>query len=87
MFRFYYDYKHSKFIECNSALQKQNSKILNGTYIQNLKLNEKIKPCLAYIAEYFESLHKNYWLSSGTLLGWYRDCGIIPFTEVHQNLI
>ena len=27
-----------------------------------------------------ERLGKHYWLFGGTLLGWYRDCGIIPHT-------
>ncbi|RNA30947.1 fukutin isoform X1 [Brachionus plicatilis] len=27
-----------------------------------------------------KSFRKDYWLSAGTLLGWYRDCGIIPHT-------
>lgn len=33
-----------------------------------------------HIKEILESNKKDYWLSAGTLLGWYRDCGIIPHT-------
>lgn len=35
---------------------------------------------LKHIREILESNKKDYWLTAGTLLGWYRDCGIIPHT-------
>jgi hypothetical protein len=35
---------------------------------------------LAYVTSFLESIQKNYLLYGGTLIGWYRDCGIIPFT-------
>lgn len=73
-----YDYKHSKFIECNEQLAKENAK--NETYKQKVSRNIRVTNDLYYITAYFESLHKEYWLAAGTLLGWYRDCGIIPFT-------
>jgi phosphorylcholine metabolism protein LicD len=31
-----------------------------------------------FIAKTLESYNLHYWLTAGTLLGWYRDCGIIP---------
>jgi phosphorylcholine metabolism protein LicD len=34
-----------------------------------------------YIAKYFELHYKHYWLSGGTLLGWYRDCGLISYSD------
>ncbi len=37
-------------------------------------------PTLTYVAGYLESINKHYALVAGTLLGWYRDCGIIPHT-------
>jgi len=35
---------------------------------------------LSYISWYLESIQKKYFLFGGTLIGWYRDCGIIPYT-------
>ena len=67
--RFFYDYNHSKFIECNSEMVKRNYELSNETYFQNKTLNEQRKPCLVYIAQQLESMYKTYWLSSGTLLG------------------
>ncbi len=78
--KFFYDYKNSKFIECNRTAVEINLKESNNSYIQNTTVNERVKPRLEYISSVFESVYKQYWLGSGTLLGWYRDCGIIPHT-------
>ncbi len=67
--KFFYDYSHSKFLECRSDLVKQNLQLSNGTYQQDTKRNERITPCFVYIAQQLESMYKNYWISSGTLLG------------------
>lgn len=67
--RFFYDYSHSKFIECNRQMALQNFERLNGTYHQNSKRNTIIKPCFYHIANELEMMYKNYWLSAGTLLG------------------
>jgi len=48
--------------------------------MQNLKKNEMILKTLGYISQSLESYSKHYWLAGGTLLGWYRNCGIIPYT-------
>jgi phosphorylcholine metabolism protein LicD len=39
-------------------------------------------PVMSHISKTLEGLYKRYWLAGGTLLGWYRDCGIIPHTQV-----
>jgi hypothetical protein len=78
--RFLYDYGHSVMHECNRGLADANYKNSNGRYQQNIERNEKILSGLSYIITSLESQYKHYWLDSGTLLGWYRDCGIIPHT-------
>jgi hypothetical protein len=35
---------------------------------------------LGFATDYLESIQKQYVLFSGTLIGWFRDCGVIPFT-------
>ena len=67
--RFFYDYSHSKFLECNYKMAQSVINSSNGSYNQNDSLNIKIKPCIVYLAQKLESMYKNYWLSSGTLLG------------------
>ena len=66
--RFLFDYGHSKFVECNNALAKTNSRV-NKTYVQNVTKNELLIPCMSNLALTLESMYKHYWLSSGTLLG------------------
>ena len=39
-----------------------------------------ILPVVQHLTSTLESYEKHYWLAGGTLLGWYRDCGIIPHT-------
>jgi hypothetical protein len=67
--KFFYDYNHSKFLECNSEMAKMNFFLSNGTYRQNDTLNTKVKPCFVNIAQELENMLVPYWLSSGTLLG------------------
>lgn len=76
--KFLFDYQHSKFIECNSELASNYTS--SGKYEQKEDLNKRITPCMIELADTLESMYKRYWLSSGTLLGWYRQCGIIAHT-------
>lgn len=75
--KFLFDYNVSKFLECNRtmALNLQN---LNDKYRQDLIKNKMLLPVITHIMSTLEGLSKHYWLAGGTLLGWYRDCGIIP---------
>lgn len=78
--RFLFDYDHSKFIECNSTLAKRRIQVDGVKYEQNREKNEQILKVIEYISEKLEGFSKHYWLAGGSLLGWYRDCGIIPYT-------
>jgi hypothetical protein len=81
MKRFTFEYNHSTFIECNRDLARANLRKLGPKHNQDLKKNKMILPVVTHISETMESMYKHYWLAGGTLLGWYRDCGIIPFTQ------
>ena len=70
-----FEYDHSAFLECNVDLAY---KILSFTYKQNKQKNEEIEKSINFITKKLESFNVHYWLGGGTLLGWYRDCGIIP---------
>ena len=65
--KMFYDYKHSKFLECNSNLALENSKKFN--YSQDINKNNQIMPCFVYVTSQLENMYKEYWLHSGTLLG------------------
>jgi hypothetical protein len=81
MKRFAFEYNHSGFLECNRELARANLKKLGPKHSQDLKKNKMVLPVVTHISESLESMYKHYWLAGGTLLGWYRDCGIIPFTQ------
>ncbi len=76
---FLYDYKHSKFIECNKKLAEFN-RIAAGYRPITKKTENDFLFGLKYIKNVLEGFNKNYWLAAGTLLGWYRECSIISHT-------
>ena len=63
---FLYNYQNSKFIECDRNLVKRNK---NSFYEQNVTKNERMMSSFRYFTNYLESIHMNYWLFGGTLLG------------------
>lgn len=79
--RFLFDYQNSKFLECNTYLAKKNIEKIGKKYAQNEKKNKMISPVIEHLSNSLEGFYKHYWLAGGTLLGWYRDCGIIPHTQ------
>jgi hypothetical protein len=75
--RFRYEYDHSEFIECDRGLAIANR---DATYRQDMKKNGLMLSGMIDITSYLASIYKHYWFAGGTLIGWYRDCGIIPHT-------
>lgn len=75
--KFLYDYAHSTFEECNAEM----ALTISQSQKQNKDKNERFIKQMRYVTEKLESLNLHYWLSCGSLLGWYRECGIIPFTH------
>ena len=69
------------FIECNKTLAERNLQINGVKYQQDVGKNFEISKTAGYITKSLENFHKHYWLAGGTLLGWYRDCGLIPHTQ------
>ncbi len=79
--KFLFDYKHSRFLECNSTLANRDLIVDNVKYKQNLNKNLLVAPTLKYATDELSKRYMHYWLAGGTLLGWYRDCGLIPHTK------
>jgi hypothetical protein len=67
--KFLFDYKHSRFIECDRALAKEASKRMGSAYVATKKNLMNAKISLAYITSVLEDSKTNYWLAAGSLLG------------------
>jgi hypothetical protein len=52
---------------------KENQKKLGPTYAIDENKKNRIAGDIDYVANSLESLYKNYWLDSGTLLGKFRN--------------
>ena len=88
-------YDKSKFISCDRTLADQMENKFNLTQKPS-QWNLTVNP-MRNIVGILNTLEKNYWLAGGTLLGnyssdlplisidfhsgWYRHCGLIPFTQ------
>ncbi len=72
-----FEYGFSEFIECDCKLARNK---LSPTYQQNFTKNFHVLSFLSYVSNYLISIQKHYTIFSGTLIGWYRDCGVIPYT-------
>ncbi|CAF2522029.1 unnamed protein product [Rotaria sp. Silwood2] len=72
-------YNTSEFLECNRTLADQMEKKFY-IYQNSKQVNLTILP-MRNIVYILNKLEKHYWLAGGTLLGWYRHCGLIPYTK------
>ncbi|CAF0892593.1 unnamed protein product [Rotaria sordida] len=72
-------YQTSKFLHCNRVLADEMEDQFH-LYQNASQLNLTVTP-MRNIAYGLNELEKHYWLAGGTLLGWYRHCGLIPFTQ------
>lgn len=67
--QFLFDYKHSKFVECNKKYAQEALNQMGSGYTINPETNLKIKEGLKYVKSVLENYKKPYWLAAGTLLG------------------
>ncbi|XP_072511577.1 ribitol-5-phosphate transferase FKTN isoform X7 [Notamacropus eugenii] len=73
---------HSRFIECRfkearSFFQKYQDDIT----VEAMLFQKNAKTLLHLAAATLKDLGVRFWLSSGTCLGWYRQCSIIPYSK------
>ncbi|CAG2176858.1 unnamed protein product, partial [Oppiella nova] len=69
-------YKSSKFIECDYSLAINMSK----NFTKSESMNRKVREAMIALKTFTSKLFIPFFISSGTLLGWYRQCGVIPYT-------
>lgn len=74
--------QHSKFVECDYA-HAQHFFIKYGkrTTGDDPKFRRTARQLLSIVSTILDSMEVPFWLSSGTCLGWYRQCDIIPYSK------
>lgn len=75
-----FQYKYSKFIECNRELAaetKATRKERNET--EDTKIGDKMKGSLRVLKLMENNFLIPLWFDGGSLLGWNRECGSLPF--------
>ncbi len=69
LIKFLFDYKHSKFVECNREYAKDSLNRMKGDYSADEQQIKIARHGIVYVTSIIESFQKNYWLAAGTLLG------------------
>lgn len=72
------DLYSSKWITCYNG--SENTFTQSSQYPRNNTTDDATKLSIVYLTKLLRPLHIPFWLMSGTLLGWYRECRAIPFT-------
>ncbi|XP_072009818.1 ribitol-5-phosphate transferase FKTN [Engystomops pustulosus] len=73
---------HSRFLECRYKEARSFFKLYpEDTSLEGIEFRKKAKALLHLAASTLHSLGVSFWISSGTCLGWYRQCSIIPYSK------
>ncbi|EGV97303.1 Fukutin, partial [Cricetulus griseus] len=73
---------HSRFIECRyKEARAFLQQYLDDNSVDAMAFRKRAKELLQLAAKTLNELGVPFWLSSGTCLGWYRQCSIIPYSK------
>ncbi|KAL6080222.1 hypothetical protein STEG23_010343, partial [Scotinomys teguina] len=73
---------HSRFIECRyKEARAFLQQYLEDNTADAVAFRKRAKELLQLAAKTLQELGVPFWLSSGTCLGWYRQCSIIPYSK------
>ncbi|CAG2174682.1 unnamed protein product, partial [Oppiella nova] len=73
-------YKSSKFIECNYSLAKDFAHKHSQDLTESRDMDNRVRDGLTALKTLTSKLLIPFFITSGTLLGWHRQCGVIPYT-------
>ncbi|XP_061489042.1 ribitol-5-phosphate transferase FKTN isoform X1 [Rhineura floridana] len=80
--QFLEEWSHSRFIECRYREARSFFQLYpDDVSLEAVEFRKKAKALLHLAALTLNSLGVRFWLSSGTCLGWYRQCNIIPYSK------
>lgn len=69
----------SKFLECNYKIARQFYSKYLGDATQNKTLTDLVKGTIRAFKDLVKPFMIPFWICSGTLLGWCRQCDVIPY--------
>ncbi|XP_053321848.1 ribitol-5-phosphate transferase FKTN isoform X2 [Spea bombifrons] len=73
---------HSRFLECRFKEARAFFQLYpDDISPEGIEFRKKAKALLHLAAFTLDNLGVSFWLSSGTCLGWYRQCNIIPYSK------
>ncbi|KAK7501158.1 hypothetical protein BaRGS_00007643 [Batillaria attramentaria] len=79
---FVWGLQHSKFVECDYARARHFFTKYGRKNIQDMaEFRRKGRQLLSVVVKTLDSMALPFWLSSGTCLGWFRQCDIIPYSK------
>ncbi|XP_038625960.1 fukutin [Tachyglossus aculeatus] len=80
--RFLEEISHSRFLECRfKDARAFFQQYPDDVSLEAVEFRKKAKALLHLAALTLQNLGVRFWLSSGTCLGWYRQCNIIPYSR------
>lgn len=79
---FLQEISHSRFIECRyKEARAFFQQYLDDNTVEAVTFRKNAKELLQLAAKTLKDLGVPFWLSSGTCLGWFRQCSIIPYSK------
>nr|XP_008170101.1 fukutin isoform X5 [Chrysemys picta bellii] len=80
--QFLEEMSHSRFLECRYREARAFFQLYpDDASLDAVEFRKKAKALLHLAALTLNNLGVRFWLSSGTCLGWYRQCNIIPYSK------
>ncbi|XP_020492654.2 fukutin [Labrus bergylta] len=80
--RFLYELRHARFLECRYHDARNFLQLYpEDSSPQSLDFRRKVKTLLHRVAQILTKLDIPFWLSSGTCLGWFRQCSVISYSR------
>eukprot|EP00916_Digyalum_oweni_P019575 GHVL01032594.1.p1 GENE.GHVL01032594.1~~GHVL01032594.1.p1 ORF type:complete len:483 (+),score=53.90 GHVL01032594.1:184-1632(+) len=79
---FVHSLQHSKFIECDYPRARHFFMTDGKKTKQDMpEFKRTARQLLSVVTKVMDSMEVPFWISSGTCLGWYRQCDIIPYSK------
>ncbi|BES90215.1 Hypothetical protein NTJ_03023 [Nesidiocoris tenuis] len=73
------EFAKSKFLRCEASRHSKKDPISQSN--QAIRFRHEVRKILSVVRAAFDGIHLPFWISSGTLLGYFRHCDVIPHSK------